>query len=191
MSKIFLVRHGQDKDNANGILNGRRDKDLTELGKEQAKTVADKLKDNNIQVIYSSFLKRTFRTAEIIAKELDIDKIIIEEDLIERDFGILTGKPVVDILKYTDKIIKTDKVNYFLKVEGAEDFPTLFQRGRRVLEKVQNKHPDKNVLLVTSGDIGKIIRAAYHNWSWEEGLKAPYFDNTGILELSLEKDVLE
>lgn len=31
MNKIYLVRHGQDKDNADGILNGHRNMPLTEI----------------------------------------------------------------------------------------------------------------------------------------------------------------
>lgn len=37
MAKIYLVRHGQDEDNAAGRLNGRRDMPLTLKGVEQAK----------------------------------------------------------------------------------------------------------------------------------------------------------
>lgn len=190
MSHIFLVRHGQDTDNAAGILNGRRDTELTELGKDQAKTVAKKLADNNIQIIYTSPLKRAYETARIIAQELGIDEIIADKHLMEREFGVLTGKPIVDIPKYTDKILQTDKVNYFLEVEGSEDFPTLYERGKKILQEIQEQHPDQNVLIITHGDIGKMIRAVFHNWTWEEGLKTPYFDNTGVLELA-PKDILE
>ncbi len=191
MNKIFLVRHGQDTDNAVGILNGRRNTELTDLGRQQAEIVAEKLKDNNIELIYTSPLKRAYETARIIADKLGIDEIVSDEHLIEREFGILTGKPVVDIPKYTSKILATDKVNYFLEIEGAESFPMLYQRGKKIIEEIQKRHPDKNVLIVTHGDIGKMIRAAYHNWSWEKGLRTPYFDNTGILELSEKEDVLE
>ena len=191
MSKIFLVRHGQDTDNAAGILNGRRDTELTELGREQARNVAEKLRDNNVEIIYTSPLKRAYETARIIATELGIDEVIADEHLIEREFGVLTGKPVSDISKYTDKILPTDRVNYFLEVEGAEDFPTLLLRGRKILNEIRQRHPDKNVLIVTHGDIGKMIRAAYHGWTWENGLKTPYFDNTGVLELSEKQDIIE
>jgi broad specificity phosphatase PhoE len=191
MTKIFLVRHGQDEDNANNILNGRRDTPLTELGRSQAKTVAEKLKDNKIQLIYASPLKRAYETARIIAEELSVDEVITDEHLMEREFGILTGKPVSDIPKYSSKTLQTDRVLYFIEAYGAEDFPTLYNRGKKIIEEIMSRHPDKNVLLVAHGDIGKMIRASYHGWSWEEGLKTPYFDNTGVLELEVGKDILE
>jgi len=189
--KIFLVRHGQDTDNADKILNGRRDTSLTVLGREQARIAGSKLKDNQIEIIYCSPLRRAYETAKIIAEELAVDEVITDQYLIERDFGILTGKKVDDIPKYTDKILVSDRVNYFLEVDGAETFPALYSRGRKIIRKIQDRHPNSNILIVTHGDIGKMIRAAYHGWSWEDGLKTPYFDNTGVLELSEKKDVLE
>ena len=190
MSKIFLVRHGQDEDNANGILNGRRDTPLTELGRQQARTIAEKLKDNDIEVIYASPLKRAYETARIVAETLGVDEVITDEHLMEREFGILTGKLVVDIPKYSSKTIQTDRVLYFIEAKGAEDFPSLYQRGKKILEEISQRHPNKNILIVAHGDIGKMIRAVYHNWTWEEGIKTPYFENTGVLELA-DRDVLE
>ena len=191
MNNIFLVRHGQDADNEQRILNGRRDTELTELGREQARQVAEKLKDNNIQVIYASPLKWAYETARIIATALGIDEVISDEHLMEREFGILTGKPIADISKYTDKILLTDRVTYFLEAEGVEDFPALIQRAKKILEEVNERHNNKNILIVTHGDIGKMIRAVYHNWTWEQGLTTGYFQNTEILELSDKQDVVE
>lgn len=189
MGKIFLVRHGQDQDNLEKILNGRRDTGLTELGKAQAKKVSVKLLDNNIQLIYSSPLKRTVETAQIIASELKINNIIIEELLIERDFGILTGEPVAFITKYTNKIIHSDGINYFLEAEGAENFPNLYERGKKFLKKM-GQYSNINILIVTHGDIGKMIRAAYYDWGWEKGLKTPHFGNTNVLKLDKNDDIV-
>ncbi|MEE8131440.1 MAG: histidine phosphatase family protein [Candidatus Paceibacterota bacterium] len=191
MIKILLVRHGQDEDNADGILNGHRDMNLTKLGREQALIVAEKLKDDDIEIILSSPLKRAQETANIIADKLDITKIQVEELLKERDFGILTGKLFTDIPKLAKKILPIDNVNYFIEVEGAEDFPALYKRAQSFLEKVTQAYQNKVVVVVTHGDIGKIIRAAYHNWTWEEGLKTPRFENTGILHLKEKEDVVE
>ncbi len=191
MSKILLVRHGQDEDNANGILNGHRDTPLTALGRQQASIVAQKLRDDEVEVILSSPLQRAFETATILAEELNIQEVITDELLKERDFGIMTGKQVADIPKLAEEILPTDKVNYFIRAEGVEEFPDLYKRAKSFLEKVLELYPNKTVVAVTHGDLGKMIRAAYHGWSWEDGLKTPYFKNTGVLHLDRRKDVLE
>ncbi len=184
MNKIFLVRHGQCTDNAAGILNGRRDTELTELGREQAKLAAEKLRDKGVHIIYASPLKRTFETAKIIGDALGINEITPHDLLVEREFGFMTGKPVADIPKLVEKVLITEKVNYFLEAKGAEDFSALMERSRKLLAEINQLHLDKNILLVTHGDTGKMIRAAYYGWSWEDGLKMSYFDNTEILELN-------
>lgn len=166
MLKIYLARHGQDQDNAMGILNGHRDKPLTDLGISQAHIVADKAKEKNLtfDVIYSSPLKRTFQTASIIGETLKIDNIIKLDGLIERDFGVMTGQAVPDIERMcAPDIIKAEKITYFLSPEGAETFPDLINRGKNLLDNIQTKHQDGSILLVTHGDIGKMIYAAYYN----------------------------
>ena len=65
MLKIYLVRHGQDEDNLKGILNGRRDKPLTDKGIKQAKELSLKIKESDIEFdkIYSSPLKRALKNS--------------------------------------------------------------------------------------------------------------------------------
>lgn len=184
MLKIFLARHGQDTDNESSILNGRRDTKLTELGRKQASEAADKLIDKDIEIVYSSPLKRAYETASIIAKRIGVNDVVEIDDLVERDFGVLTGKSISEITHYANNILKTDKVNYFLDAEGAEDFPTLLEREKKLLNKIFEKHKEGNILLVTHGDTGKMLQAAFYGWDWEKGLKEPYFANTEILELS-------
>src|SRR3990167_4197057 len=93
MLKIYLARHGQDEDNAKGLLNGRRDESLTELGMAQAKELAEKIKSKDIHfdIIYTSPLKRTKQTAKIIAEVLNSERPITLKELLERDFGIMAG----------------------------------------------------------------------------------------------------
>lgn len=184
MGKIFVVRHGQDKDNAQYILNGRRDNSLTDLGKKQVKIIAGQLKKQNIQVIYSSPMKRAIQTAQIIAAESGIKEININNDLNERDFGILTGKPIADIPKYATRILRSHGITYFLEAEGSESFENLYKRVKKVLYTIQKKHTDENVLIITHGDVGKMIRAVYQGRTWEEGLHQPNFANAQILELT-------
>ena len=44
---LYVFRHGQTTDNADFLFSGWRDPSLTELGVEQTKTLAEKLKDKN------------------------------------------------------------------------------------------------------------------------------------------------
>lgn len=185
MGKIFLVRHGQSVANERKIFGGRMDCELTELGRAQAREIVPNILTLGINVIYSSPLKRAYETACIIAKELKIGEIITDDRLMERDFGVLTGKLIADVEKYADKIIRlNDKEGYFLEAKEAESFPALLLRGREVLETIKEKHSDENLLIVTHGDIGKMIYAAYYNLGWEEALRTPHYKNTEIVELS-------
>jgi len=111
--KIFIVRHGQDEDNANGILNGHRNKPLTTLGRDQAEIIGQKLKGEEIDIVFASPLARAFETAEIISDIAGFPQPIKEDLLIERDFGFFTGRPVADIPVLAKKIFKGDKINYF------------------------------------------------------------------------------
>lgn len=183
MGKIFLVRHGQSEDNAAGVLGGRRDSGLTALGMRQARRTAEELQGRGISVIYSSPLKRAYDTARSIADKLGIKDITTDARLMERDFGVLSGRPYEDIPKYAGKLVEVNGMKYFDQVEGAEDFPSLLRRGEEALGEIRAAGADRNVLIVTHSDIGKMLWAAYRGQSWEEGVCASGFGNGKVVEL--------
>lgn len=187
MLNIYIARHGQNEDNANGILNGHRDLPLTELGRSQARELAQGIKEKGLtfDAVLSSPLCRAYGTGEIVTEILGLPKPEILPDLIERDFGIMTGKPIADIeLLCAPDIIKTNTITYFLSPEGAETFPDLLARGKRVIAEVQEKYQDGTVLLVCHGDIGKFIYAAYYDLDWMWVLTKFHFGNSELLLLS-------
>jgi broad specificity phosphatase PhoE len=186
---IIVIRHGQDQDNAQGILNGHRDLPLTEVGRAQMLRVAAQLEGVSIDVILTSPLQRAVASANIIARHLHYPTPIHYPDLIERDFGCLTGKAVAEIAHNAPTILPVDGVNYFLDAPGAEGFPTLLCRAQRVLKDLQTSYPGKDLLLVTHGDLAKMLRAAYDGWDWERGLRSPYLDNAGLICLPPPADV--
>ncbi len=189
MLKIYLARHGQDMDNAKGILNGRRNEPLSDKGVEQANEVAGKIKQTGIHFdhVYASPLQRAYKTAEIITDTIGINKPEILPDLIERDFGIMTGKSQSSIKdSCAPDIMQTDTICYFLSPEGAETFPQLMERAKTVLAQIKVRHKDGNILLVTHGDFGKMIYTAYYNLDWKNVLSMFHFGNSELLELSEE-----
>lgn len=184
--KIYLVRHGQDEDNANGILNGHRDMPLTTLGIEQAKVLAQKVKDLNldIQKAFSSPLQRAYRTAENITDLLNMGKPEKLDLLIERDFGIMSGKLTKDIEKLcAPDIIKTNTITYFLSPEKSETFPQLLKRGKKILDWISKNCTEERILLVTHGDIGKMVYAHFYGLEWKDVLTDFHFGNSEVLLL--------
>ena len=189
MIKIYLARHGQDEDNASGILNGHRDKPLTKVGVEQALSLAQNIKNHNLKIgkVFSSPLLRVYKTAEAITNALELDKPKKLEMLIERDFGIMTGEMIKNIQSMcSPDIISTNKITYFLSPQGAETFPQLMDRANKLFKWIEQQNFGENILLATHGDIGKMIYATYYNLPWKNVLTDFHFGNTELL--LLDKD---
>lgn len=194
MLKIYLARHGQNEDNANGILNGHRDLPLTEIGIAQAHEVANKIKDAGLSfdIVLSSPLSRALVTAEIISDTNHFSRPEVVPELIERDFGVMSGQPQSRIEELcAPEIIKTETVTYFLSPEGAESFPDLLKRAERLLDKLTAKYKDGSILLVTHGDFGKMIYAQYYKLDWKDVLTLFHFGNSELLLLSPDSDAGE
>lgn len=187
MATIYLARHGQDQDNLNGILNGHRNQPLTDLGGQQATVTAEHIKELNLKFdcIYSSPLERAYATAQTIAETNNLPEPIKLDLLIERDFGVMEGKFVKDIKELCKPdILETDTVTYFLNADGAETFEDLLDRGSKIVSHIETQHENESVLLVTHGDIGKIIYTHYYNLPWREVLSSFHFGNCELLKLS-------
>jgi broad specificity phosphatase PhoE len=192
--KIYLARHGQNEDNLNKILNGHRDKPLTKLGIKQAETVAELIKNNNIHfdIIYSSPLIRALKTAEIISNITGSSYPVKHKLLIERNFGVMTGIETKKIKKLCEPdILQSDTVTYFLNPEEAETFPELLSRAKLLLDEIIENHFNESILLVSHGDIGKMIYAAYYNLPWKEVLTQFHFGNSELLLLSEDSSANE
>jgi len=187
-AEIFIARHGQNEDNANGILNGHRDLPLTDLGRQQARDLADGMHAIGLtfDTVYSSPLDRAVETARIVCGALGIksEPEVIPE-LIERDFGIMTGVSNTEIeARCAPDIIKTETITYYLQPEGAETFPELIERGHGVLTHVRSLRTEGRILLVCHGDIGKMIYAAATGKPWEDVLRNFHFGNGDLIEVS-------
>ena len=66
--RIILVRHGETEDNKKRIIQGHLPGKLSDKGIEQARKVANRLKNEKVDYIFSSDLDRAKSTAEEIAK---------------------------------------------------------------------------------------------------------------------------
>jgi probable phosphoglycerate mutase len=90
---LILVRHGQSVANAQGLLLGRADAELTETGRAQAAAVPSLL-ERPVVELRSSPLRRAVDTARLLA--LDVE-VVVDERWIEVDYGEFDCQPLGDI----------------------------------------------------------------------------------------------
>ena len=95
-SRIYLVRHGQTPLNAAGVLRGRLDPPLDEVGQLQAKRLGEALNHRNIGLVVSSPLHRATETAAAIAAPLELP-VRTDGRLIDRDYGRWAGSRREDV----------------------------------------------------------------------------------------------
>ncbi|HQU00668.1 MAG TPA: histidine phosphatase family protein, partial [Acidimicrobiales bacterium] len=109
---IIFVRHGQTTTNAAGLLVGRADPALTELGERQARSLGFAL--DSVHEVWTSPLSRARRTAELAWPRLTP---IVHEEFIEVDYGRWDGRPVGEV---TAEQWRALEANHDLAFGGGE-----------------------------------------------------------------------
>lgn len=91
MRTIYLARHGETEWNRVGRWQGATDIPLSAVGREQARTLAQKLRDRGITCVHTSHLVRAFETAQIVAAHLGLPAPTVDGRLRERGYGAFEG----------------------------------------------------------------------------------------------------
>lgn len=142
---LYVVRHGQTEANKNHLFNGINEGDLTNKGIEQAKELIPFIKNINIDRIFSSPLRRTVHTAELL--NINNKEIFKDERLIERDCGKYTLEPT-NLIKDKSKLYSLE--NTYTEFES---FQSIIDRTKNFIEEIKTKYIDENILVVTHGDV--------------------------------------
>lgn len=151
--KVFIVRHGQIPSN---FL--RRypavDEELTDLGRQQALEIREKIKDMDFDLIICSPLKRARQTAEII--NVNNYSIIYDDRIKEQDYGDLTGRP-------WDDETREKRWDYYYngKFGTSERIRPFFDRVFNFLNDLKTKDYN-NVLIVAHAGINKAFYAYFN-----------------------------
>ena len=112
MSKLILTRHGQSLWNAQNRFTGWVYVDLSEKGVFEAQKSGELIKDLkiNIDVSYTSFLKRAIKTLTTILKVNNLElKFNTCWQINERHYGSLTGLNKEETKK---KKLEKNNLNY-------------------------------------------------------------------------------
>jgi probable phosphoglycerate mutase len=91
MRRILLARHGETAWNALGKLQGHTDIPLNDVGREQARALAESVRDAGVTAVWTSDLTRARETGAIAAAALELAAPTVEPELRERQFGVFEG----------------------------------------------------------------------------------------------------
>lgn len=145
---ITFFRHYQTDDNLNRIGMGRKDSPLTEEGIKKAEEMQKKLNSTKFDAIFCSPLERAKRTAGIIFKN---SEIIIDERMIEIDFGDLTKKKYEEIDKFREEGFPNGEKN-----------SDVLKRVIDFLSEIMDKYQGKNIAIVSHSNIWKILENSFN-----------------------------
>ncbi len=149
--KIFLVRHGETEWNRIGRFQGISDIPLNKKGKAQAQALAQALKDEPIDVVYSSPLIRAKETAKTI-RHFHPSSFYFEEDgFKEMDLGDFEGMEAPDWAKqYPEFRKRWQESPSSINLPGGESLKEVQIRAVRTFECILHNHDSGTTLLICS-----------------------------------------
>ena len=181
----WYIRHGHNLANQppRRLSHKVIDYPLTELGITQATTLAGRLaRERAPAAIYASPLRRAVQTAEIIARSVSGDVVIVEE-LRELNVGDLDGRSDEEAWAIHDRVLADWQAGrHDSAFPGGEDY---HQTAMRLGEALRNalRHPDGNRVLFIGH--GAILRATIPAICPATPRPATDLRNCGIAELEL------
>lgn len=161
--KVTAVRHGETEENVGRIVQGHLPGNLTDIGKQQAIKLADKLSNEVFDRIYCSDLQRCRDTAIYIRKQLPHIPIEITPALREINFGSFQGQPASSI------DWESVPGNFYTRKPGGGESTLEF--SKRVVDFVNElyeNYPDSNFLFITHGGPMRILKSSIEGDSLEE-----------------------
>ena len=167
--EITLLRHAESEYNKIGLLQGRIDCNLSDEGIRQTRERIKSFDSSSYDVCFTSPLKRTLLTAQILVPNLPI---ICDDRIIERSLGDWEDTPTSDEKKFLLNNINSTPPN-------GESTLEITKRVENFVEFLKDNYSDKRVLIVTHAGIVYAIQVAL-------GLEVKPINNLETLTIDLE-----
>lgn len=187
MIKLILIRHGVTVCNEGGALSGFKDSILSEKGKSQASKIAEYLKDEDIDKIYTTPLSRTKDTIKKLAeiKNIQTEETSLLNEINFGDFEGLSFKVIEQ--KHPEEVEKMIKEGFEYKYPNGESLKETFVRVKNEMSKIINDNDNSTVLICSHGGtirniISYLICNDYkYHWNFK-------IDNGSITEIEVDNN---
>lgn len=157
--RVLFMRHPETVSNVEQYFSGRRDVRLSEKGEHEAARAAQALVAWKPDTIVSSPLSRCRAIADVAARELGLE-VVVDERLIEIDFGSVEGVTKADLPKLGITFPWPIVDGASRPAEGAESFEHLIERASSFVGWVSGLAG--KTACVTHGGLTRAIFAAVY-----------------------------
>jgi phosphoserine phosphatase len=158
--RLIIVRHGESEWNRTHRYQGQIDSALSELGLRQADALAQRLRNEHLDVIFSSPLQRARKTAEAIARFHTGVPFHDDEALLEIHHGDWQGKYVDEITaQFADGLREWQQHPTRSQMPNGESFTNILKRVLDFKERVLGEYDGRDVLVSTHDVVVKILVA--------------------------------
>jgi probable phosphoglycerate mutase len=143
---LVIVRHGRTASNAAGLLLGRADPPLDDVGRAQVAAVAERI--GHASLIVSSPLGRARETASMLAGACGIEghAVAVDERWIELDYGDYEGVPFADV---SPEVWDRWRADPLFTPPGGESLHALGERVAEACETLVDAARAGDVVVVT------------------------------------------
>jgi broad specificity phosphatase PhoE/ribonuclease HI len=154
-----LLRHGQTEHTPERRYSGRNDLPLSRTGRAEAAAAAERAKALGVDVVVASPLRRTRETAEIVAGALGLP-VVLDEDLVELDFGDLEGLTFDEARAKHPLAARRFLDDVTVAAPGGESIVDVSNRVARARRRILSQHAGRTVLVVSHVTPIKLLLAA-------------------------------
>lgn len=139
---LIFLRHGRTAANEAGLLQGRLNQDLDELGQQQARDAAAYIMATvDVDAVVASPLKRAQQTAAAFGQPVETD-----ERWLELSYGVYEGVPHADV---PSEVWQTWRRDFGFVPEGGESLSALDERVRGACDDLVERGAHENVVIVS------------------------------------------
>jgi broad specificity phosphatase PhoE len=140
MIELVYETHSTSTDNEAGIATGWLPGELSSRGREQARALGERRRDDGLAVVFTSDLRRAIETADIAFAGHELER---RQDarLRECNYGELNGRPVAEI-----DALKASRVDD--PYPGGESYRQVAERTRDFLTDLLSEFDGNRVLLI-------------------------------------------
>lgn len=188
-TEVWFSRHAESTSNvASKMSDGNDNPDITEKGREQAKTAGKALRDQgkNFDVIIHTDRIRTYDTARIIGEEIGFSgEYIIEDGFAEQTAGEYANKTLAEIAEMGNlgKDVSHVELRKLYKNNSVENIEQFEKRILSTYEDILIKYRGKKILIIAHAGTPRPILHKYMGMDMEQAYYDTNIFNAEVFQL--------